>query len=116
MNQANWRGDTSQIYKIVNTLANKSEKPPRNLTTDGQGNLLTSAADVANRWQRFLSNKFAATPAEQGRSDMPELPSTVGQGGLTDKEIADGLAKMKESKACGTDAISLRSLFSRLLV
>ena len=32
MTEANWRGDTKKIFEVVNTLSNKSEKPPANLT------------------------------------------------------------------------------------
>ena len=105
MDQANERGDTKKIYQIVNTLASKSEAPPRNLVTDGQGNMLGCATDVANRWYNFLKNKFAATQAEQGREMMPPLPPTQGVDELSDKEITDALSKLKGHKACGPDAI-----------
>ena len=105
MTEANWRGDTKKIFEVVNTLSNKSEKPPANLTTDGQGNILGCAEDVANRWYHFLKYKFAATSVEQGRSGMAPLPTTQGQDELTVKEIEEGLTKMQGGKACGPDEI-----------
>ena len=46
LTSANGKGDTKKIYQVVNALKGKSEKPPANLTTDGQGNLLCSAQAV----------------------------------------------------------------------
>ena len=34
---------------------------------------------------------------------MKSLPSTVGQGELTDEEVQQGIAKMRIRKACGPD-------------
>ena len=48
-------------------MVGKNERSPSNLTTNGQGSMLTSASEVADRWYQFLSKKFSATPAEQGR-------------------------------------------------
>ena len=67
---ANGRGDTKEIYEVVNALKGKPGKPPANLTTDGQGNPLCSAEDVADRWYHFLSSKFAATEREATRPGM----------------------------------------------
>ena len=105
MTKANWQGDTKKIYDVVKTLAGKNERPPSNLVTDGQGNMLTSAADVAARWYQFLHDKFAATVVEQGRPPMPQLPPTQGQNELSEKEIIAGLAKMQCKKACGPGSI-----------
>ena len=38
--EANGRGDTKKVYQVVNALKGKTEKPPSNLSTDGQGNTL----------------------------------------------------------------------------
>ena len=97
------KGDTRTIYKSVNALAGKRQKPPPNLTTNGKGSTLDSAIDVAEQWYTFLSKKFAATTAEQGRDPMQSLTPTVGQGGLTREEILKGLAKMSNGKATGLD-------------
>ena len=48
LSAANGRGDTKKIYEVVNALKGKSDKPPKNLTTDGNGNLLQGAEDVAS--------------------------------------------------------------------
>ena len=44
MAEANGRGDTKKIYEVVNALKGKSDKPPTNLTTDGQGGMLCGAS------------------------------------------------------------------------
>ena len=44
------RGDTRTIYKTVETLMNKREKPEPNLITNGKGKTLESAKDVVQRW------------------------------------------------------------------
>ena len=106
--EANGRGDTTKkMYKVVNFLKGKSEKPPKNLTTDGNGRLLQGAAEVADRWFRFLSKKFSATEREAQRPDMPKLPNTQGVADLTLKEIQQGVAKMKPNKVCGPDEIPI---------
>ena len=108
MQQANGQGDVRSIFKSVEALAGKKQRPPKNLTTDGQGNMLQSAADVAQRWFDFLSKKFAATKAETTqRPAMPILPNTVGQGGLTTEEVLQGLQKMQQGKATGPDKIPI---------
>ena len=38
---------------------------------------------------------------------MQEIPSTVGQGELTDKEVQNGITKMRIRKACGPDQIPI---------
>ena len=53
MTKAKWQGDTKKIYEIVKTLSGKTERPPTNLTTDGQGNALGCANDVF-LWDRPL--------------------------------------------------------------
>ena len=94
MEQANNVGDSRGVYRTVKVLARKTEKPPTNLKTDGQGGILSCAEDVAARWYGFLKKKFSATTAEQGRPAMEDIPSTVGQGELTEKEIRQGVTKM----------------------
>ena len=108
MQQANGQGDVRAIYKSVEALAGKKRRPPKNLTTDGQGSMLQSATDVAKRWYDFLSKKFSATDAEiNQRPEMPILPCTVGQGGLTTEEVLAGLSKMKQGKATGPDKVPI---------
>ena len=108
MQQANEQGDVRSVYKSVEALAGKKQRPPKNLTSDGQGSMLQSAADVAQRWYDFLSKKFAATEAENTqRPAMPILPHTVGQGGLTTEEVLEGLKKMQKDKATGPDKIPI---------
>ena len=104
---ANGKGNTSAIYDSVKALAGKQQRPPKNLTSNGQGKLLRSATEVAARWYDFLSDKFAATPAERSRPEMEALPPTVGQGELTEEEILQGLAKMKLGKTTGPDTIPI---------
>ena len=103
--EANGRGDTKTVYEVVNALKGKSEQPPKNLSTDGNGSILRSADEVANRWFQFLSKKFDKTHTEKERPAMPVLPNTQGVDSLTIEEIQRGIAKMKPDKACGPDEI-----------
>ena len=48
----------SDIYKGVNSLARNKSKPPTNLNTDSNGNMLEGAEDVAKTWYQFLKSKF----------------------------------------------------------
>ena len=98
-------GDTRKVYKGVNALAQKQSRPPTNLTTDKDGNTLKSAEETASVWHQFLTRKFAATEAEQGRPEMEQLPSTKGTGELTETQLKKGLARMGSNKACGADNI-----------
>ena len=104
--QADSKGDTKGIYKGVKALANKREKPPANLTVDANGDTLKCAEDVASTWHAFLSNKFAATDAEERRPPVDTLPCTMGVSDLTDEQFNEGLRKMGKNKACGIDGIS----------
>ena len=104
--EMNGRGDTKKIFEVVNALKGKSEKPPSNLTTNGQGSLLCIAEEVTDRWLRFLSKKFEPTTAETTtRLPMPTLPNTQGVDDLTIDEIKRGISKMKANKATGPDEI-----------
>ena len=106
LSEANGRGDTKKIYEVVNALKGKSEKPPTNLTTDGNGKLLQGATETAERWFDFLSAKFEATDREKfERPGMPPLPNTQGIDDLTMDDVREGVRKMKANKACGPDAI-----------
>ena len=93
LTQANNVGDTKKIYKMVGSMEGKKKKPPKNLTTNSQGALLTCATEVADAWYQFLRDKFKATEAEQGRDEMEQLPVAQG-GGLSKQEILEGLHKM----------------------
>ena len=107
MQEANGHGDVKKIFKSVNELAGERQKPPKNLTTNGQGGMLNSAQDVASRWYNFLVDKFAATAAECERPPMQGLPPTVGQDPLSTEEILDGLRRMNSGKATGPDGIPI---------
>ena len=47
MQVADGQGDIKKIYKSVNTLSGERKSPPKNLTTNGQGKILTSAQEVS---------------------------------------------------------------------
>ena len=64
MQSANGHGDVRAIFKSVEALSRKQQRPPKNLTTDGQGSMLRSATDVVKRWCDFLSENFVTTQAE----------------------------------------------------
>ena len=98
------QGDTKSIYESVRELAGNQGKPACNLVTDGKGNPLQNAKEVAGRWYNFLSKKFEATKKEENRT-LQKLPSTVGNGSLTRMEIITALRKLKAGKATGPDNI-----------
>ena len=105
MQSANAVGDTHKVFDGVKALRGKRERPPCNLSTDAQGAPLDDAAAVAQVWEEFLSDKFAATEAEAKRPDMEELPATQGTDQLELGEILQGMQKMCNGKACGPDDI-----------
>ena len=98
-------GDTRGIYNGVKALARKRSKPPTNLTTDRDGNVLKCAEDVAATWHQFLKSKFAATPAERNRPHMDQLPCTKGKHALSNAQFKQDLHKMNTGKAVGPDQI-----------
>ena len=74
LNSVNVKGDTREIYNLVNQMEVKPGKPPQNLSTDDQGNMFADAKAVTDSGHVFLMKKFRATTAEQGRPNMPILP------------------------------------------
>ena len=92
---------------MVNALKGKPEKPPANLTTDGNDSMLQDADAVADRWYQFLAKKFRVTEEESQRPAVSTLPCTQGVDDLTPAEIARGITKMKSNKACGPDEIPI---------
>ena len=46
LNVANGQGDTKEMHNIVKQMEGKPGKPSKNLTTDGQGNLLVDSSAV----------------------------------------------------------------------
>ena len=70
---------------------------------------------MAKAWYQFLSEKFSATEAEQGRPEREELPDTTYTEELTDEQFDRGLAKMANNKACGPDGIPVE-LYKRVKV
>ena len=103
LNKANGQGDTRAIYDLVNQMEGRPKKPEKNLTEDEDGNMLKDAAAVAARWFSFLSEKFSATEAEQGRDPMPALPQAYDT--LSDEEVMRAIDKLASGKACGPDKI-----------
>ena len=86
-------------------MEGKPGKPAKNLSTDGNGNMLADAQAVAARWYTFLKKKFSATAAEQGRPPMEPLPQASADSALTEKEALAAIDKLKPGKACGLDGI-----------
>ena len=78
MAEAEAVGDTRKIYKIVDKLTNKKQKPEPNLTTDGQGQTLGDANDVAKRWWAFLKNKREKLGAK-GLWAIWRFPNYIGE-------------------------------------
>ena len=56
-------------------------------------------------WEKFLSDKFAATEAEKEERKWAPLNNTKGTEALTDAQFNDALSKSKNKKACGPDNI-----------
>ena len=91
-------GDTKRIYEGVNVLAQKSERPSPNLTTDHNGVTLTCAEDVARAWQRFLTAKFSATEAERGRPTMESCHAQRAPSLLPMTNFCVGYQKWRQAK------------------
>ena len=104
MQYTNDKGDTKKIYNTVKVLAQKRERPPKNIITkDADGNPLDSAEDACcssvGEVSSYLRNKFAATAAEKQRDTMVPLPCTKNDGDdLTIKEILAGLNRLSANK------------------
>ena len=77
MEKANTDGDIRKIYRLVNTITGKPRKPPCNLTTDQNGNLLQTPEAISATWKNFLSNKCKAAEEEDLRPEMEYIPNTV---------------------------------------
>ena len=82
MERSDKAGNVRRIYKLVNsiTITGKPKKPPYNLTTDKDGNLLHTPEDVATTWKNFLSKKFQATKAKGGvpSPQSAKTPQNIG--------------------------------------
>ena len=103
MEKADAKGDTRKVFNLVNRLSNKPKRPPVNLTSDKNGKLLRSPEDTAKTWGNFLSEKFAATPEEHLRPDLPPLEKTWDP--LTRAEFDTAIKRLKTGKATGPDNI-----------
>ena len=103
MEKADAVGNTRKIYNLANMLSNKPKRPPTNLTTDDEGNLLNSPEDVAKTWEKFLSQKFSATEEEHQRPELPPLEKTWDP--ITRKEFDAAMKRLKTGKAIGPDGV-----------
>ena len=103
MEDANARNDSRRTFAIASKLERKPKPPPQNPTTDGNGKLLESAEEAANRWSKFLKAKFNATQRELNRASLviPEYraPTSV----LTRAEFDRAVSRMANNKAVGPD-------------
>lgn len=108
ISKAESKGDIRGIFKGVNALARKQSRPPANLNTDSDGNMLQGAEDVVETWYKFLRSKFAATTAENDRPEMEDLPCTQGKHALPVSHFELGLKKMNDGKATGPDQIPVK--------
>ena len=105
---ANSLGDIRRVYHLVRKLSNKPKPPPSNLTTDDDGNLLTSPEEKAARWGSILRKKFEATPAEAERPPLSPLPKERhAEDALTRSEFDYALSRLKSSKATGPDEVPI---------
>ena len=73
MEKANAPRDVKKIYKLVNIISGKPRKPPCNLATDKNGNLLQTSESIAGTWRSFLSKKFETTTEESLRPSLSLL-------------------------------------------
>ena len=67
------------------------------------GNLLRSPSDTAKTWEKFLSEKFAATQVELKRPDMPPMPKTFDP--IFKEEFDQAANRLKNGKATGPDGV-----------
>ena len=70
-----------------------------------QGAPLDDVTAVAQAWEEFLTDKFAATDSEVNRPEMETLPPTQGTDQLEVEEIMQGMQRMNNGKARGPDDI-----------
>ena len=103
MEKADAVGNTRKIFNLVNMLSNKPKRPPTNLTSDKDGNLLRSPKEVTKTWENFLSQKFSVTQEESERPEMPPLEKTWDP--ITRKEFDVAMKRLKSGKATGPDGV-----------
>ena len=103
MEKANEAGDIKAIYRLVKSITGNPGKPPNNLTTDKNGQLLQTPEATANAWRDFLQKKFEATEAEKGRPTMETLPKTTDP--ISVKEFENAVKKLNQGKATGPDGV-----------
>ena len=111
MESAYAANNTRKVFEIVEKeLIRKSKPPPQGITTDGQGKILHSAKEAADRWLNFLKSKFAATTRESTRqvSHIPNYRSPTSA--LTRKEFDDAIRHMSNNKAAGPDSIPVEAI------
>ena len=97
MEKVNEAGDIKTIYRLVNSITSNPGKPPNNLTTDKNGQLLQSPEATANAWRDFLQKKFEPTEAEKGRPSMETIPKTTDP--ISVKEFENAVKKLNQGKA-----------------
>ena len=109
ISQVDNRGDSKEIYKGVKTLAvttrNSLSSQP---SIKENGDMITSAEELGDLWQKFLTNKFSVTELETSREEFPDLGAqgVVDQDGLTQEEFLQTVKRMKKGKTTGPDGIS----------
>lgn len=105
METVNAAGDVKKIYRLVNSISNKTVRPITNLTTDKHGQLLQSPKSVlqVEVWKELLSNKFKATEEESRRPPMEYLPKTFDP--IDRKEFERLAKKLNLGKTTGPDGM-----------
>ena len=102
--QGEWiRGGQKYIYRLVNIINGKPRKPPYNLTTDQNGNLLQTPEAITMTWKLFLGRKFQPTSEESLRPEMESIPSTADP--ITRTELNSAVKKLNLGKATGPDGV-----------
>ena len=102
------RGDSKEIYKGVKALAGTTHNSfSAQPSIKENGDMITSAEELGDLWQKFLANKFSATELEAAREEFPDLGAqgVVDQDGLTQEEFLQAVKRMKKGKATGPDGI-----------
>ena len=103
--------NTRKVFSIVDKeLIRKPKPPPKNISTDGNGKILESAKEAADRWHNFLRIKFAATPRESSRqvTSIPSFRSP--DSALTRREFDEAVKHLTNNKAAGPDGIPVEAI------
>ena len=108
MEAAAAKGDHRGVYEGVKKLTGGSSRTSREPAKDMKTGVLFSCPEErAEAWKKFAEEKFAATPAEAEREELPDIGVHLrrSEDVPTDEELEFCLAGHENSKATGEDGI-----------